>query len=292
MVVFLTRENKAKRVRNYEDRHRAPISDVTFSSMSCNLFYLAPPPSPAFPHLFLMSWLSCRVISPDLVFPSRERIAPVRFPLLSRFLSFSLYDLASVRSSVQIRFSNQEREGAEERELSGIAGLMAMFARSFFCATGNSVPRFPRHGREAGKIACLGSMILGEKRGRCEREMKREKAKKRRRKKGRGWNDAQSFVHKGSSGEHNLQSVQKYFYYPLEINRKMRFLAKFANYISISMQVWYSENYKILINYVFITFMILIILEILFRILLFLNSGSWYFRKCRVARLIGKFWQF
>jgi len=44
MVVFLTRENKAKRVRNYEDRHRAPISDVTFSSMSCNLFYLAPPP--------------------------------------------------------------------------------------------------------------------------------------------------------------------------------------------------------------------------------------------------------
>lgn len=134
------------------------------------------------------------------------------------------------------------------RKLSGIAGLMAMFARSFFCATGNSVPRFPRHGREAGKIACLGSMILGEKRGRCEREMKREKAKKRRRKKGRGWNDAQSFVHKGSSGEHNLQSVQKYFYYPLEINRKMRFLAKFANYISISMQVWYSENYKILIN--------------------------------------------
>lgn len=68
------------------------------------------------------------------------------------------------------------------RKLNGIAGLMAMFARSFFCATGNSVPRFPRHGREAGKIACLGSMILGEKRGRCEREMKREKAKKRRRK--------------------------------------------------------------------------------------------------------------
>lgn len=49
MFVFLTRENKAKRVRNYGDRHRAPISDVTFPSTPRNLLLplLPPPPSSA-----------------------------------------------------------------------------------------------------------------------------------------------------------------------------------------------------------------------------------------------------
>lgn len=108
-----------------------------------------------------MSWLSCRVISPDLVFPSRERIAPVRFPLLSRFLSFSLYDLASVRSSVQIRFSNQEREGKRNRGFNGdVCAQLLLRDRKFRSAVSatrarsweNCVSRFDDPGRKEAML--------------------------------------------------------------------------------------------------------------------------------------------
>lgn len=65
-----------------------------------------------------------------------------------------------------------------------------MFARAASCATGNSVPpRFPRHGREAGKIACRGSTIRGEGDGDVG-----EEERKGQRKEGGSQTDAHDFV--------------------------------------------------------------------------------------------------
>lgn len=70
MSVFLTREQSEARAQ-LPGRHRAPISDVTFPSAPHNLPHPPPPRSPA-PRPASCRDHRRRVISPDLVFPSRK----------------------------------------------------------------------------------------------------------------------------------------------------------------------------------------------------------------------------
>jgi len=103
----------------------------------------------------------CRVIAADLAFPSPK----------NRTCSLSPSPSCA---------AGRSRKSASRRENGGSRGFFARLmadvcSRAASCATGNSVPPwFPRHEREAGKIACRGSTI----RGKTERERRREETGK------------------------------------------------------------------------------------------------------------------